>query len=103
MLRLWTWFRESGWRWLRENIVKAIVLAALAASVTGWLRGTFDEILRELLPSGAEISCEGREWIIDHVPFRQPEPTKEVFRILVAGPTGRNCSAPLTASARATC
>jgi len=84
MLRVWKWLRESGWKWLRENIVKAIVLAALTASVSGWLRGTFDTILRELLPSGAEISCVGREWIIDHRPFRQPEPTKKKFRILVA-------------------
>ncbi len=83
MLRLWTWFRESGWRWLRENIVKAIVLAALAASVTGWLRGTFDEILRELLPSGAEISCEGREWIIDHVPFASLSPRRKYFASLL--------------------
>jgi hypothetical protein len=72
------------WKWVRENIGKAIVLAALTASVTGWLRGTFDTILRESLPSGAEISCIGREWIVDHSPFRQPEPSKEVFRILLA-------------------
>jgi hypothetical protein len=26
----------------------------------------------------------GREWIVDHSPFRQPEPSKEVFRILLA-------------------
>src|ERR1700730_16739608 len=84
MLRVWKWLRESGWKWLRENIVKAIVLAALTASVSGWLRGTFDTILRESLPSGAEISCVGREWIIDHRPLRQPEPTKKKFRILVA-------------------
>ncbi len=62
----------------------AIVLAALTASVTAWLTGVFDTILRESLPSGAEISCIGREWIVDHRPFRQPEPSKEVFRILVA-------------------
>jgi hypothetical protein len=86
MLRVWKWLRESGWKWLRENIVKAIVLTALAASVTGWLKGTFDAALRELPPSGAELSCIGREWIIDHRPFRQPEPTKEVFRMLVASP-----------------
>ncbi len=84
MRRVWKWLRESGWKWLRENVFKAIVLAALTASVTAWLRGTFDTILRESLPSGAEISCVGREWIIDHSPFRQLEPSKEVFRILVA-------------------
>jgi hypothetical protein len=84
MLRVWwKWLRESGWKWLHENIVKAIVLAALTGSVTAWFRGVFDATLRDLLPSGAEISCIGREWIIDHRPFRQPEPTKEVFRILV--------------------
>jgi tetratricopeptide (TPR) repeat protein len=71
------------WKWIRENIGKAIVLAALTASVTGWLRGTFDTILRESLPSGAEISCIGREWVVDHSPFRQLEPSKEVFRILL--------------------
>ena len=83
MFRVWEWLRKSGWKWLRENIVKAIVLAALTASVTGWLKGTFDTILRESLPSAAEISCIGREWIIDHSPFRQPETSKEVFRTLV--------------------
>src|SRR3984893_6797225 len=83
MFRVWEWLRKSGWKWLRENIVKAIVLAALTASVTGWLKGTFDTVLRESLPSAAEISCIGREWIIDHSPFRQPEPSTEVFRILV--------------------
>jgi hypothetical protein len=61
MLRVWKWLRESGWKWLRENIGKAIVLAALTASVTGWLRGTFDTILRDWLPPAAEISCIGRE------------------------------------------
>jgi hypothetical protein len=84
MLRAWIWLRESGWKWLRENVGKAIVLAALAASVTAWLKGVFDATLRELLPLGAEISCIGREWINDHRPFRQSEPTKAVFRILVA-------------------
>ena len=84
MRRVWKWLRESGWKWLRENVFKAIVLAALTASVTAWLRGTFDTILRKSLPSGAEISCVGREWIIDHSPFRRLEPSKEVFRILVA-------------------
>jgi len=64
MFRVWEWLRKSGWKWLRENIVKAIVLAALTASVTGWLKGTFDTILRESLPSAAEISCIGREWIV---------------------------------------
>src|SRR5208337_2600387 len=72
------------WKWLRENIFKAIVLAALAASVTAWLKGTFDAVLRDWLPPAAEISCIGREWIIDHSPFRQPEPSKQAFRILVA-------------------
>jgi hypothetical protein len=75
---------ESSWQWLRENVFKAIILAALTASIVALLKGTFDTILRESLPSGASISCIGREWVIDHRHFRQPEPTKEVFRILVA-------------------
>jgi hypothetical protein len=78
MLRVWKWLRESGLRWV------AIVLATLTASVTGWLRGTFDTILRESLPPAAEISCIGREWVIGHRPFRQPEPKRQVFRVLVA-------------------
>jgi hypothetical protein len=80
----WKWLGESSWKWLHENVFKAIILAALTASIVAWLKGTFDTILRESLPSGASISCIGREWVIDHRPFRQPEPTKEVFRILVA-------------------
>jgi tetratricopeptide (TPR) repeat protein len=71
-------------KWLRENVLKAIFLVALAASVTAWLKGVFETTLRYSLPSGADISCIGREWIVDHRPFRQHEPTKEVFRILVA-------------------
>ena len=70
MHRVWKWLRESSWKWLHENIFKAVVLATLVASVTGWLRGTFDEILREQVPSGAKISCIGREWITDYSPFR---------------------------------
>jgi len=75
---------QAWWKWLRENFVKAIVLVALTASVTAWFRGVFDAALRDLLPSGAEISCIGREWIVDHSFLRQPKPSKEEFRILVA-------------------
>jgi hypothetical protein len=32
---------------------------AFTASVTAWFKGVFDATLRELLPSGAEISCIG--------------------------------------------
>ena len=96
MLRVWKWLRESGWKWLREHVFKAIILATLIASFTGWLRSTFDAILRDLLPSGAEISCIGRKWIIDHSPFRQPGPTKEVFRILVATLDHDNANRTLT-------
>lgn len=84
MLRAWKWLRESGWKWLCENILKAIVLAAITASAIAWLKGMFDATLRDLLPSEAEISCIGREWIIDHLPLHHPEPAKGVFRILVA-------------------
>jgi hypothetical protein len=69
---------------LRENALTAIILAALTAALTAYLRGVFDAILGDVLPKGAEISCIGREWIADRWPFRKPEPTRDVFRILIA-------------------
>lgn len=75
------WLRENSWNWLRANIFKAIILTAFTASVIAYLRGVFDDVLHESLPSGAEISCVGREWLIEHNPLRSQQPTKDVFRI----------------------
>ena len=62
----------------------AVILAALTAALTAYLRGVFDAILSDVLPKGAEISCIGREWIADRWSFRKREPTRDVFRILIA-------------------
>jgi tetratricopeptide (TPR) repeat protein len=69
---------------LRENALTALILAALTAALTAYLRGVFDAILGDVLPKGAEISCIGREWIADRWPLRKREPTRDVFRILIA-------------------
>lgn len=69
---------------LRENALTAIILAALTAALTAYLRGVFDAILGDVLPKGAEISCIGWEWIADRWPFRKREPIRDVFRILIA-------------------
>jgi hypothetical protein len=69
---------------LRENALTAIILAALTAALTAYLRGVFDAILGDVLPKGAEISCIAREWVADHWPFRKRESTRDVFRILIA-------------------
>ncbi len=61
----WKWLREDGWTWFRKNVVKGIILAAVTASLVAGLRGGFDAILRNRLPSGAEVSCVGREPIVD--------------------------------------
>jgi tetratricopeptide (TPR) repeat protein len=70
--------------WLRQNVGTAVLLAAFTATLTAYFRGVFDAILGDVLPKGAEISCVGREWVVDHWPFRKPEPTRDVFRILIA-------------------
>lgn len=36
--------------WLRDHIVKAIILAALSASAVAYLKGVFDEIVDDVLP-----------------------------------------------------
>jgi hypothetical protein len=69
------------WGWLRDHIVKATIVAALSASAVAYVKGAFDKIIGDVLPKGAEISCVGREWIVDHSPFRQPGPSKQAFRI----------------------
>src|SRR6476620_3831789 len=70
--------------WLRENVGTAIIGAALTAAFVAYFRGIFDAILGDILPKGAEISCIGCEWIADHWPFRKREPTRDVFRVVVA-------------------
>ncbi len=84
------------WDWFREHIVKAIIIAALSASAVAYLKGIFDDIIGNVLPKGAEISCLGREWVVDHLPFRQPEVAPDVFRILIATLDGDDTSGTLT-------
>jgi tetratricopeptide (TPR) repeat protein len=87
---------QKLWRWIRENLVKAIVLAALTGSATAYLKGVFDSILGETMPKGAEIACAGREWVTDHWPSRPPETAPDIFRILVATVAGDDASATQT-------
>jgi hypothetical protein len=44
------------WEWLRDHLIKAIILAALAWSATAYQTGVFDAIIGDVLPKGA--SCE---------------------------------------------
>src|SRR5262249_1396311 len=84
------------WDWLRDHIVKAIILAALSASAVAYLKGVFDDIIGNVLPKGAEISCLGREWVADRWPFPQPEVASEVFRILITTLYGDDAGGTLT-------
>ena len=81
--------------WLREHLV-VVVLAALTTSVTAYFKGVFDTIIGDVLPKGAEVSCVGREWLADHWPFRQPEATPDIFRLLIATLEGDDASGTLT-------
>ena len=84
------------WDWFREHVVKAIIIAALSASAVAYLQGIFDDIISNMLPKAAEISCLGREWVADHWPFRQPEVAPDAFRILIATLNGDDTSETLT-------
>jgi hypothetical protein len=53
------------WDWFRNHILKAIIVAALSASAIAYFKGIFDDIIGNVFPKGAEISCSGREWVAD--------------------------------------
>jgi hypothetical protein len=82
--------------WLRDHFWKAVILAGLGASVTAYFEGVFDAIISDTLPTGAEISCRGREWVADRWPSRQPEAPPDRFRILIAKLAGDDASGSLT-------
>ncbi len=41
------------WEWLRDHLIRAIILAALASSATAYQKGVFDAIIGDVLPKGA--------------------------------------------------
>mgnify|MGYP000905577946 CR=1 FL=1 len=82
--------------WCRDHIFKAIILAALSASAIAYLKGVFDTIISVTLPKGAEIACNGQEWVADHWPFYAPEAPRDKFRILIASLDGDNAKGTLT-------
>jgi hypothetical protein len=84
------------WDWLREHIVKAIIIAALSASAVAYLKGILDDVIGNVLPKGAEVSCRGREWLADHWASGQPEVPPEAFRILIATLSGDDANGTLT-------
>jgi hypothetical protein len=65
--------------WLRANIGKIIIGAALVTAVTGWLSGFFDSILHDV-----EAFCSLREAVEYHWPFGAPQATSDRFTILIA-------------------
>jgi hypothetical protein len=70
--------------WLRTHVVESIIGVALITSVTAWLRGAFDSVLHDVVPSGADAACALRETIEYHWPFAtQPAPSDR-FTILIA-------------------
>jgi hypothetical protein len=84
------------WDWLRDNIVRAIIIVALSGSAVAYLRGVLDDIIGNVLPNGAEISCLGREWVADHWPLHRPKEPADAFRILIATLDGDDSSRTLT-------
>jgi hypothetical protein len=84
------------WDWFHNYILKAIIVAALSASAVAYFKGIFDDVIDNVFPKGAEISCYGREWVADHWPSRQPEVAPEVFRILISTLSGDDASGTQT-------
>lgn len=82
------------WDWFRNHILKTIIIAALSASAVAYLKGIFDDIIGNVFPKGAEISCSAREWVADHWPSRQPE--VGAFRILISTLSGDDANGTQT-------
>ena len=92
--QLVTWYRCAclSWlteeaatlAWLRKNVIVGIVGAVLAATVTGWLSGFFDSLIKGWLPSGADAACSIRESLGESWPFAQPPPAPDKFHVIIA-------------------